>query len=237
VAVSFVANGSAVNTTTTTLTLVAPTLVGGDILIANIVTHDNTAITGQNARWQSIYSANNTSAQRHTLFWLPALVGDSGGSFAFTVAGTTAALGRLTAYRGARAVGASSSSANASSATVTWATLTPTQKDSVIIAAAAIGIQTGSDGGISAGTPTFTNEYYSAGTTDAIALYDALTPQGTATGARTMNNTQAAVNTGVFFELIPAILGGGSGGSGTGAYGTQAARRQPKIRFPRFPRQ
>jgi hypothetical protein len=214
VAVTFVANGSAVNTTTTTLTLVAPTLVGGDTLIAVIVTHDNTAISGQDARWQTVYAANNTAAQRFTIFAMQALVGDSGASFNFTVAGTTAALGRLTAYRGARAVGTSSSSANASSATVTWATMTPNQKDSVILAAAGIGIQTGSNGGISAGTPTFTNEYYSAGTTDAIALYDALTPAGSATGARTMNNTQAAVNTGVFFELIPIPPTTGSGGSG-----------------------
>jgi hypothetical protein len=214
VAVTFVASGSAVNTTTTTLTLVAPTLVGGDLLIANIVTHDNTAISGQNARWQSVFAGNNTAAQRHTIFWLPALVGDSGASFNFTVAGTTAALGQLTAYRGARAVGNSSSSANASSATVTWATMTPFQSDGVILATAAIGIQTGSNGGISAGTPTFANEYYSAGTTDVIALYDALTPAGSATGARTMNNTQAAVNTGVFFELIPAVLSVGSGGGG-----------------------
>jgi hypothetical protein len=229
-AVTFVANGSAVNTTTTTLTLVAPTLVGGDILIAVIVTHDNTAISGQDARWQTLYAANNTAAQRFTIFWMPALVSDSGASFNFTVAGTTAALGRLTAYRGARAVGNSSSSANASSATVTWATMTPVQSDGVILAAAGIGIQTGSNGGISAGTPTFTNEYYSAGTTDAIALYDALTPAGSATGARTMNNTQAAVNTGVFFELIPVPpvtgSGGGGGFSGQSQIQSNLQRRQ-----------
>jgi hypothetical protein len=188
--------------------------VGGDLLIAVINTHDNTAVSGQNARWQTLYAANNTAAQRFTIFWMLALVGDSGASFNFTVAGTTAALGQLTAYRGARAVGNSSSSANASSATVTWATMTPVQADGVILAAAGIGIQTGSNGGISAGTPTFALEYYSAGTTDAIALYDALIPAGSATGARTMNNTQAAVNTGVFFELIPVPSGVGSGGSG-----------------------
>ena len=213
-AVTFVANGSAVNTTTTTLTLVAPALVGGDLLIAVIVTHDNTAITGQDARWQSIAALNNTTAQRTTVFWFPALVGDSAASFNFTIAGTTAGLGRLSAYRGARAIGNSSTSANASSATVTWATMTPIQPDGVILAVAAIGGAGGSNGGISAGTPTFTNEYYSAGTTDAIALYDALTPQGTATGARTMNNTEADVSTGVFFELIPSILNVGSGGFG-----------------------
>jgi hypothetical protein len=245
VAVTFVANGSAVNTTTTTLTLVAPSLVGGDLLIAVINTHDNTAVSGQNSRWQTLYAANNTSAQRFTIFWMLALVGDSGASFNFTVAGTTAALGQLSAYRGARAVGASSSSANASSATVTWATLTPNQNDSVILAAAGIGIQTGSDGGISAGTPTFALEYYSAGTTDAIALYDALTPQGTATGARTMNNTQAAVNTGVFFELIPSIVSStqGSGGGGgrvnarsRGTYGNRGAGF-PRYRVKDAPRQ
>ena len=213
-AVSFVANGAAVTTVTTTLSLVAPALLGGDLLIASIVTADNTAISGQDARWQSIVALNNTAAQRTTIFWMLAATGDTGATFNFTIAGTTEGMGRLTAYRGARAVGASSSSANASSATVTWATMTPNQRDSVIIAVAAIGIQSGSNGGISAGTPTFALEYYSAGTGEALALYDALVPAGSATGARTMNNTQAAINTGVFFELIPVPSGVGSGGSG-----------------------
>ncbi len=213
-AVTFVANGTAVSTVTTTLSLVAPALVGGDMLIASIVTADNTAISGQDARWQTIVAVNNTTAQRTTVFWLPALVGDSAATFNFTIAGTTEGFGRLTAYRGARAVGNSTSSANASSATVTWATMTPQQRDSPILAVAAIGIQTGSNGGISAGTPSFALEYYSAGTGEALALYDALAPAGSATGARTMNNTSAAINTGVFFELIPTILSVGSGGGG-----------------------
>lgn len=234
-AVTFVANGSAVNTTTTTLTLVAPALVGGDTLIAVIVTHDNTAITGQDARWQQVYSGANTAAQMLTIYAMQARVGDSAASFNFTVAGTTAALGRLTAYRGARAIGNSSSSANASSATVTWATMTPIQKDGVILAVAAIADQTGSNGGISAGTPTFVNEYYSAGTTDAIALYDALTPAGSATGARTMNNTSAAVNTGVFFELIPnPPSSGGGGGVGYSNSRNRGTAGNRGAGFPRY---
>ncbi len=232
-AVTFVANGTAVSTVTTTLSLVAPALVGGDMLIASVVTADNTAISGQDARWQTVVAVNNTTAQRTTVFWLPALVGDSAATFNFTIAGTTEGFGRLTAYRGARAVGNSTSSANASSATVTWATMTPQQGDSPILAVAAIGIQTGSNGGISAGTPTFALEYYSAGTGEALALYDALVPAGSATGARTMNNTAAAISTGVFFELIPSILSVGSGGGGGFAPRRGRSFADRKAGFPR----
>jgi len=205
-AITRVNDGAAVNTVTTTLSLIAPTLVANDFLIASIVTHDNTAITGQDSRWIQIYSANNTTAQRYTVFYMFAALADSGATFNFTIAGTTAGLGQLSAYRGVAALGTATSSANASSATVTWATTSPTNAGGVLIATAGIGIQTGSNGGMSAGTPTFTNRYYSAGTTDAIALYDA-PPYGIAAdGARTMNNTQAAVSTGVIFELVPTTF-------------------------------
>jgi hypothetical protein len=215
-AITFVSSGAAVNTVTTTLSLVAGALAASDILIANILTHDNVAITGQDSRWQTIHSANNTAALRDTVYWMIAAAGDSLATFNFTITGTTAGLGRLTAYRGAFGVGTVTASVNASSATVTWATLTPSNAANIILATAAIALQTGSDGGVSAGTPTFTNQYYSAGTTDAIVLYDALIPAGVPTGARTMNNTNAAVNTGVFFELLGTQPGGGGGGYGGG---------------------
>ena len=228
-----VADGSAVNTTTTTLALVAPTLKANDWLIAVITTHDNTAITGQDARWISVYSANNTAAQRVTVFAMSCNGGDSGATFNFTVAGTTAALGRLSAFRGVQGIGNSSSSANASSATITWATMTANTKDgtSVILAIFATAVQTGSDGGLSAGTPptvTFnTATYYSAGTTDAIGLYEGYTGTANATGSRTMNNTGAAVNTGIFVELLAIEQGAGAGQAGVGpvAFPTQPRTR------------
>ena len=217
----FQAAGSAVNTTTTTLALVAPTVVAGDLMFAWITTHDNTAISGQDARWISIYSANNTAAQRNTLFYMFVNNADSAATFNFTIAGTTAGLGRLYTWRGATGIGASSNSANASSATVTWATMTPQFANSVIASFMAVAVQTGSDGGMTGGTAqTFTargGSQYNIGSTDASEAYSCESGGVQAPGAMTMNNTSAAVNVGVFVEVLSQTVASG-GGSNTGGF-------------------
>ena len=197
-------------------------------MFAWITTHDNTAISGQDARWTSLYSANNTAAQRNTLFYMFVNAADSGATFNFTIAGTTHGLGRLYTWRGATGIGASTNSANASSATVTWATMQPGVGNSVIASFMATDVATGSDGGMTGGTAqTFTGRGatpYNIGSTDASECYSCESGGVQTTGAMTMNNTQAGVNVGVFVEILSQQVPGG-GGSNIGGFSAGQVNR------------
>lgn len=218
------ASGTLAATTTTTLSVVAPTISVGDLLIANLMTNDNTAISGQDGRWLAIAAAtNNTAAMRYTTFYLPnALSTDSGATFNFTIAGTTAGFGVISAYSNAalKQPAGSSISSNASSATVTWATLADTHADSIMVAMFGYLLNGATDGGISAGAGTFVNRYFqtsATGVTASMGLYDASNiGAGQLTGSRTMaTGAVAAVNSGVMFEIVgnPNMAGGNLGGS------------------------
>ena len=88
-AVAFQAAGSDLATLTTTLALVAPAGVAGDIFIASIVSNNNTAAIPPTANWATIQSFANTAAMQHDVFLLRAGDGNGGATFNFTVAGTT----------------------------------------------------------------------------------------------------------------------------------------------------
>lgn len=236
----FQSTGTAVATVTTTLALVAPALQAGDIMVAIVATNDNTAPTGFNARWNTLYSATNTAALMFNVYWMKAGSSDSGATFNFTVAGTTVAFGSISAYRGYTGLGASSSSVNASSATVTWATMTNQVADSLIVAVFGYAANGATDGGISAGTPTFTNRAFSntaTGNTEAIGLYDGQDLVIGATGSRTMvTGAAAAVNTGVMFELQNSSSSGKAGGKDGGIgtiFGPDMVRNGFAIDFTR----
>jgi hypothetical protein len=137
VTITHVAAGTGVATTTTSLSLVAPTVIDGDIMLTFITTNDNNVVVPP-ATWALIRADNNTSAMRTSCYWKRAAASDSGATFVFTVAGTTVSFGVIDAWRGAlrggKPIGNTTVSANASSDTVTYATLTPQQSYGAVVA-------------------------------------------------------------------------------------------------------
>lgn len=226
-AISNVASGSAVATVTTTLALVAPTVLDNDIMIANIVTNDNVAVTLP-ADWALIRADNNTAAERGTLAWKRASgTFDSARSNSFTVAGTTLGYGIITAWRGVKRdgnpIGNNTASANALADAVTYATLTPQTAHCAIVAVGFYQDDLTTAGAISGTDPTFANIVdveTATGNQASIFVYWAVAT-GIATGARshTTTSTVDAVNLGYMFELIAQLDGGGSdGGDGAPLY-------------------
>jgi hypothetical protein len=199
-------------------------MVSGDLMFALIHQMGNTAPSGFDGRFTTLYDANNVGT-RLSLYAMTVNTVDSGATFTFTL-GAVNTVGRLYTWRGAGGVGQITSSVNASSATVTWATMQPAFDGSSIMACFGTGIQTGTDGGITGGGNTYTargGTPYNIGTTNASEMYSFDGPGSKTTGAATMNNTQAAVNTGLFVEILASSGGGGAvGGSGSGFSSNQA---------------
>ena len=220
-AVAFQAAGTAVVTTTTTLALVAPTSSAGDIFLANITSNNNTAITLPQG-WKKILEFTNTADQQQTTAWYRASDSDSGATFNFTVGGTTISFGVLTSFRNAvnfgNPIGTSSQSANALSDTVTYATITPRDKFSLIVALGTYNLNATTAGALSGTNPTFTNRVdaeTATGNTASLFVYDGLSNDGSDTGSRTHSTTSTvdAINTGVLVELLDFPPGGYAGGS------------------------
>lgn len=218
--ITFVAAGSAVQTSTTTLALVAPTLLVDDILIAQIISINNGAITAPDATWTEIQQANFTGS-RAALFWKRVITGDSGATFNFTVAGTTTSYGILTHYRGVRyhgpAIGTSTLSANASADNVTYATLTPHSNGGVVVACGFYAEDATTAGTVSGTNPTFNAPSVDVeqATLENASLFQSYGYSlGGATGAVTQSTTSTidAVSAGVLFDLLPPIAGGGGSG-------------------------
>lgn len=254
-AVAFQAKGTALDTVTVTLALVAPTTAADDILIANISSLNNVAVVPP-IGWTIIQQNNNTAAMSQCVAWKRASDSDSGATFNFVVAGVSASYGVITSYRGAEVVGspigASSVSVNASSATITWATITPYNANSLIVAVAAYN-GTGTAAGAMAGTnPTMSSNELdndAVNATQALVEYDGLSSNGAAVGARSeATGAGAGLNIGVMFEILaPPGEGPGLGfGGGSVLYpalnrGTFGSRTRSMdlgryAGFPRYPK-
>lgn len=223
--ITYQASGTGVATTTTTLALVAPTIVGNDVIFSQIISNNNTAVVAP-AGWNLISDTTNTAAMRSYLGWKRASDADSGATFNFTVAGTTLSFGVLTAYRGVVLQGnphmGSSSSANISSDNVTYATLIPGSDSrpvaipSFFVAFGYYNLNATTAGAFSGTDPTFTmrNDIETAtGNTASLFTHDGPSLTQIATGSRTLvsASTVDAINHGYMIDLIPFTSVGGSG--------------------------
>lgn len=224
-AIQFWAAGSPVAGVLTTLDLVAPTLNVNDIIIAQISSNDNDAVAAPDATWTSINELNNGAGLRSSVFWKRAVSGSSGATFQFTgLAGTTANMGILTAYRGCKTFGSPigniTSSANVSADAVTYATLTPLENTSAIVACGFYGEDATTAGAITSTAPSsFANvvdEETPTGNDLSLFQYWGINNVGGATGALTHSTTSTAdaVNNGVLFELLTEYGFGGTGSGG-----------------------
>ena len=208
-AIAYRAGGSALQTATTTLGLVAPTVLPDDILFAVIVSINNTAVTAPQG-WVLIRDTANTAAMQTYLGWKRAGADDSGATFNFTVAGTTTSFGIIVAYSGATNKGnpirQSTISNNAAADNVTYATLTPEGLDH-IVAFGTYAEDLTTSGTFSGTNPTFTEriDVENATNEDAsIFIWDGPVLTIAATGSRTLDTTSTvdAVNQGILVELI-----------------------------------
>jgi hypothetical protein len=218
--VTNVTSGTEVATTTTSLDLVAPTVLGDDIMLAHIMTNDNVAVVAP-AAWALIRADNNTTGLRTSLFWKRASGSDSGSTNSFTIAGTTLGYGVITAWRGAARsgspIGQTSFSANAVSDTVTYATLTPQRAHGVVIASGFYLDDATTAGAISGTNPTFANIVdveTLTGSGGSLFVYWGAAP-GIATGARShaTTSTTDAISSGVLLELLTQNDSGGGAGN------------------------
>ena len=217
-AISFLSAGSAVSTTTTSLALVAPTVAIDDILIAQINSNNNTAISAPTAAWVEIQQGNFTGS-RAACFYKRVVAGDSGASFTFTVGGTQTSFGVISAFRGVlpngSAIGTSTFSANASADNVTYATITSFSNNGVLVALGFYGEDLTTAGTITNfNAPSIDVEQTNAGGDSSLFMsYRQYT--GGASGSLTQSTTSTldAVNAGVLFDLMPIVEGGGGGGA------------------------
>ena len=218
-AITNVTSGSALDSVTTTLALIAPTVAENDIMIACIYTNDNTASIST-ADWAQIRQDNNTATMRGSLFWKRAGSGDSGSTNNFTIAGTTVGFGVICAWRGVardgNPIGNVTASINASSATVTFATLTPSRAHGAVVAIGLYANDLSSAGAIAGTDPTFANVVDAetpTGNDASIFVYWAVAT-GIATGARSFaTGAVASVNIGYLVELLAQNDHVGSSGS------------------------
>ena len=217
-AVSFVAAGAIIGTVTLPqLDIVAPALAVDDIMIAQINAKDNQVWTAPSG-WTKFVEVNNTTAQRCTLAWKRAVIGDSGATFSFTVPvdNNITYQGLITAWRGAVATGspldatAATTSANASSDTVTYADFDPAETAAWVVAVGFYNEDLTTAGTISGTNPTLSlnDDQESPTGTDASIFTYSGSGDGTATGARSHSTTSMAdaINVGVLFGMIAAIV-------------------------------
>ena len=217
--ISYVEAGTAVQTSTTSLAMSSPAIATDDVLIAQIISINNGAISAP-AGWTEIQQLNFTGS-RGACFYKRGVTADSSASFTFTVGGTKSSLGIIYAFRGVRpngpAIGTSTNSANASSDTVTYASLTSFSNSGVVVAAgfyaedAIITLATIS--GFLA--PTVSVENATLEDTALFMSYRQYTGGATGTLTQTTASTVDAVNLGVLFDLMPIEPGGKAGDSPT----------------------
>ena len=223
--VSYVGAGSAVQTVTTTLTLVGhASSQAGDIHIAQIISINNTAITAPDSTWTEMAQLNFTGS-RGALFW-KRLTATGAGSYGFGVAGTTTSYGIVTAYRGCKAVGnpygAITTSANAAADAITYATLTPHNSSGILVAVGLYAEDLTTGGTVSGAVYTFAAPVVDVeqATNEDASIFVSHAPMTTnaASGAITQATTSTldAVNLGVLFDLIPADAYSGSGNENSG---------------------
>ena len=222
--ISYVGAGSAVQTVTTTLTLGShASSRSNDIVIAQIISINNTAITAPDASWFEISQANFTGS-RGAVFW-KRITTTGATNYNFGVAGTTTSYGILTTYRGCkvngRPYGNVTTSSNASADAITYATLVPFSNSGLMVAIGLYAEDLTTGGTVSGSVYTFAAPSVDVeqATNEDASIFVSHAPMTTnaATGAITQATTSTAdaVNQGILLDLIAAETeaGGGSGGN------------------------
>lgn len=216
-AITYVSVGAIVSDSlVTTISLVAPTCVANDILIAVLLGKDNIDHSAPDATWTEIGTqTNNTTAQTSSHWWKRASTADSGATFVFTKATDNNVLfsGVISAWRGCVPTGNPIDTAtptvsnNALSDTVTYATFTPNSKlNAHVIASGIYNDDLTTAGSISGTDPTLTSRYdlEDSGGTDCSFFAYSGSSTGIATGARSHTTTSMAdaINQGWLFALV-----------------------------------
>lgn len=216
----FQAVNTPVATVTTSLALVAPVIVGGDVMFAIIHSNNNTAPTIASG-WTTISSSNNTSAQQAYLAWRRCSDADSGATFTWTVAGTTVSFGALVTYRNATRGGSTglpyfTSSVHPTAVAednINYDTITPKNPDALIVAFGLYGLAATTAGAFSGTNPTMTNRLdaeTASGIGASLFIHDGPSLDGSATGARTCASasTVDAISVGIVVDVLTLELPG-----------------------------
>lgn len=209
-AVAFGTAGTAVDSVTTTLALVAPATNNDDIIVLHMMTTDNNVVVFPNGEWTLIQAVNNTAGMRTTTAWKRAAQGDSGATFNFTVAGTTVAYGVLFTVTGASIVGSPigtfSNSTQSANATISYTTITPNNGSSLIAALGSYNLNGTTAGSVTGTNPTLTKQYEDDDASNLVASLIGsfgLSTNSSATGARTQaSGAVAALNNGFMVEFL-----------------------------------
>ena len=221
--VSYIGAGSAVQTSTTTLTLAGhANSQAGDIHIAQIISINNTAISAPDSTWTEITQGNFTGS-RGAVFW-KRLTASGVGSYDFTVGGTTSSLGIVTCYRGCKSVGnpygAVTASANASADAVTYATIVPHNSSGILVAVGLYAEDQTTGGTVSGAVYSFAAPDVDVenATLEDTSIFVSHAPMTTnaASGAITQATTSTvdAVNMGILFDLMPTEVSSGLSAGG-----------------------
>ena len=221
-AAAFGAVNTPVATVTTSLALVAPVILGGDVMFAMIHSNNNTTptITGD---WTTIVATNNTANQNAYLAWRRCSDADSEATFTWTVAGTTMSFGALVTYRGATRGGNTGLPYNSSSSQATavaednvnYATLLVKEPSALVVAFGYYNEDATTAGAFSGTLPTMTARLDAESPTGADAslfIHDGPSLTGAATGARTLAtaSTVDAISYGILIDLLAVDTPGSS---------------------------
>ena len=209
--ISYVGAGTAVQTSTTTLTLAghADSQVD-DIHLAHIISINNTAISAPDSTWNEI-SQSNFTGSRGAVFW-KRITASGAGSYAFTVGGTTTSYGIVTAHRGCKKngkpYGTSTTSSNASADAVTYATIVPHSNNGSLLAIGFYAEDATTPGTVSGSVYTFAapDVDVEQATLEDASIFVSIAPMTTnaASGALTQATTSTvdAVNQGILVDLM-----------------------------------
>ena len=222
-AAAFQAVNTPVATVTTTLSLVAPVILGGDVMFAMIHTNDNVAPTTTDTNWTVIANADNTANQHAYLAWRRCSDADSEATFAWTVAGTTVAFGALVTYRNVIRAGqtglpyttASTQATAVAEDNVNYATLMPYGPSALIVAFGFYNDDLTTAGAFSGTLPTMTNRLDAespTGNDASLFIHDGPSLNGAATGARTLAtaSTADAISYGIMIDVMADEFPGAS---------------------------
>lgn len=216
-AIDFVAAGALAGTVTLPqLSLVAPTCVANDILIAAINAKDNQQWTAPSG-WTIFAEGNNTTAQRVTLAWKRAVTADSDATFIFTVPvdNNITYHGMISAWRGcittATPIDAATPNLQVSGAfdSVSYdlaGTFDPVSVPAYVVAIGFYNDDATTAGAIAGTDPVLTNRWdlEDATGTDASIFGFSGISTGIAPGVRghTTTSMTDAISTGVLFGLV-----------------------------------
>ena len=221
--ISYIGAGAAVQTGTTTLTIVGhASSLPNDIHIAHIISINNTAISAPDSTWSEIAQLNFTGS-RGAIFW-KRITAAGAGSYAFTVGGTTTSFGIVTAHRGCKKngkpYGTVTTSANASADAVTYAAIVPHSNNGSLIATGLYAEDLTTGGTVSGAVYAFAAPDVDVenATLEDASIFVSIAPMTTnaTSGAITQATTSTvdAVNLGVLFDLMSVETEGGVAAGG-----------------------